>query len=486
MLQIEGLVDQVPPGDIGPVDQGDRDALGAGTTGAADPVDIGLVVVGALVVDHVADPGDVDPASGHVGADQDVHLVLVELLQRLLPRHLVQIAVDGGCLEAAIDQFVGEALRGSLRPGEDHGLGAVLGLQDPADDLRLVQIVRLVDVLIGVRHGHVGVDRLGADVDRLVQVAPGQSHNRRRHRGREEQGLPGRRGLGDQPLHVGQEAHVEHLVRLVEDQHPHVREVQRATGHQVEQSARGADDHVDATAELTELVVVTHAAVDGQDPGLAHRRGHLKVAGDLKRELAGGAHHQRLRLPLVGEVGVFGVGGNGDPLQQADPEGQRLAGARPGLADHVGAGQGDRDGEGLDREGVFNAHRRQRFDDLGANAQVGEGVQVVSDRLVSGLGMGDVAQSRALTVVRPRSESKPVAPRGRPACGRGRTRRSAYSRDSSRFRLGPRETAIWLGGTPVCRRRSCGASGANPASMLPQCRRSNLARRLQSRDASRP
>ena len=57
-----------------------------GPAGAADPVHVGLVVVGALVVDHVGDPLDVDAAGGDVGGDQDVDLALAEPLQRLLPQ----------------------------------------------------------------------------------------------------------------------------------------------------------------------------------------------------------------------------------------------------------------------------------------------------------------------------------------------------------------------------------------------------------------
>ena len=83
--QTEGVVDHLPPGHVGPVDEGDRHAGGAGPAGAADPVHVGLVVVGALVVDHVRDPVDVDAAGGDVGGDQDVDTAGAEPLQRLLP-----------------------------------------------------------------------------------------------------------------------------------------------------------------------------------------------------------------------------------------------------------------------------------------------------------------------------------------------------------------------------------------------------------------
>ena len=49
-----------------------------------------------------------------------------------------------------------------------------------------------------------------------------------------------------QPLDVGQEAEVEHLVGLVEDQRVHVGEVEGAAVGQVDQAAGRADDDVDA------------------------------------------------------------------------------------------------------------------------------------------------------------------------------------------------------------------------------------------------
>src|SRR5438309_476771 len=49
----ERLVDQVPAGDVFPVDERDRDTGGAGPAGAADAVRVGVGVLGAVVVDDV-------------------------------------------------------------------------------------------------------------------------------------------------------------------------------------------------------------------------------------------------------------------------------------------------------------------------------------------------------------------------------------------------------------------------------------------------
>ena len=70
----------------------------------------------------------------------------------------------------------------------------------------------------------------------------------------------------------GRKPEVEHLVGLVEHEHLDVAEIENPAVGQVEQSARGADDHVDAAAELVELILVADAAVDGEHSGLPASR----------------------------------------------------------------------------------------------------------------------------------------------------------------------------------------------------------------------
>src|SRR6185437_15425766 len=65
--EVQGAVDQRPAGHVVPVDQGDRGAGVPGAAGAADPVEVGLLVLGTGVVDHVRDVLDVDPPGRHVG-----------------------------------------------------------------------------------------------------------------------------------------------------------------------------------------------------------------------------------------------------------------------------------------------------------------------------------------------------------------------------------------------------------------------------------
>ena len=99
-----------------------------------------------------------------------------------------------------------------------------------------------------------------------------------------------------------------------------------------------------------------------------------EVVGDLERELAGRRDDQRLRLALR-QVGVVGVVRGDAALQHRDAEGQGLAGAGAGLADQVGAQQGDREGHLLDGEGGGDAGALERVADLGEHPELSEGGQ---------------------------------------------------------------------------------------------------------------
>ena len=370
--QVEGLVDHLPARHVGPVDQGDRGAGGAGATRTTDAVDVGLVVLGAGVVDDVGHTSYVDAAGGDVGADEHLELVLAELGHRLLARDLCHVAVQRGGVEAALGQVVGDALGLALGAGEDDHLVAVLGLQDATDDLGLVEVVGEVDELRGGRDGGVLVRRLGADVHRVPHVGAGQGHDGGRHGRGEEHRLAGLGRHRDELVDVGQKAEVKHLVGLVEDEGVHVGEVEGAAVGEVDEPTGRADDDVDAGVEGLELRLVADTAVDGEDAQAEVLGGEGEVGGDLERELAGRGDDQGLRLALR-QVGVRRVVLGDAALQHRDTEGEGLAGAGAGLADEVGAHQGDREGHLLDGEGGGDAGAVERVADLGQHAQVTEG-----------------------------------------------------------------------------------------------------------------
>ena len=318
---------------------------------------------------------DVDAACRDVGRHEDAQLVVAEPLQRLLPRRLRHVAMKRRGREAAIREVVGDALGLPLRTREDDRLRRVGRLQEPADHLGLVEVVRLVDVLRRLRHRLVVGDRLGPDVHGLAHVRTRQRHDRRRHRRAEQHRLARPRRQGQQPLDVGQEPEVEHLVGLVEHQGADEAEVEGLAVREVQQAARGADDDLDAPLERVELGLERRAAVDAEHPVADVLAGQRQVAVHLQRELTGRGDDERLRLAGLDLLCVVGVVRRCRPLDQRDAESEGLAGAGAGLTDEVGASQGDLEGHLLDGEGLDDAGAFKGVCDPGVDPEVSEGGQ---------------------------------------------------------------------------------------------------------------
>ena len=201
------------------------------------------------------------------------------------------------------------------------------------------------------------------DRRRVVHVALGEPFDRRRHRRREERRLAPARAHPQDLLDVLDEAEVEHLIGLVEDDVAGRGEDQRAARHQVHHPADGGDDDVGAGAQLRLLRFDRRAAEDGDDLDVEVLGVGAQRLGHLDAELAGRREDDRLHL----------VDGRVDVLEQGQAEGGGLAGPGLRLADHVVAGEQLRDRFLLDRAGLLVAELVQRLLDLRRQPQVLEG-----------------------------------------------------------------------------------------------------------------
>ena len=190
---------------------------------------------------------------------------------------------------------------------------------------------------------------LGVDLDpgRVAQVALGDPRDRRRDRGREERGLAIVGGRGEDRLEVLGEAHVEHLVGLVEDDHLDAIEAQAAALEVVDRPAGCRDDDVDAAPQAAQLLADRLAAVDRQDPGAELAAVLVERLGDLHRQLARRDQDERRRAALAGLP-------DGDALEGRQRERGRLAGARSGPRR---GGRGRRAAAGWPRAGSASALR---------------------------------------------------------------------------------------------------------------------------------
>ncbi len=146
------------------------------------------------------------------------------------------------------------------------------------------------------------------------------------------------RQLGEDALHVRQEAHVEHAIGFIEHEDFDLRQIDRLLADVVEQSAGRGHDDVDAALQRVELRSDRDPAEDNGDFG---RHVFAVVAHaflDLCREFA---RRRQDQYPWrTAEARLIGAA---KALQDRQHKGRRLAGAGLGAGHEVAARQHDRD-----------------------------------------------------------------------------------------------------------------------------------------------
>jgi hypothetical protein len=227
-----------------------------------------------------------------------------------------------------------------------------------------------------------GGDRGGAadrDGFRILQEGFRQAGDFGRHGGGEKQRLPVLRQEADNFLDVRDEAHVQHAVRFVDDQHAAIGEQQAAALEQVEQAAGGGDQHVHTLHERVLLIVQAFAADQQRVVQLQVFAVKDEILRNLKCQLAGRLQDEAARHAGAGAAAVQDV-------QHGEREAGGLAGASLRHTHDVTSGQDDRNGLRLDGGGMqvslFDNGTQNRFGKAGFGEQrqrlVGRG-QFVSD-----------------------------------------------------------------------------------------------------------
>jgi len=322
--------------------QRQRLALRAIAAGTADAVHVILGHHRQVVVDHQRQVGDVQATRGHVGRHQDPRLAGLEVLQGFLARGLALVAVDRDGRQAGFFQLFGQAVATVLGLAEHQHLVGVALRQDLDQQVALARTVDRMRAVgdgldDGVLRGHLHLLRVAHELQR-------QRLDLRLEGGREQQGLALLRQAVDDALDRRQEAHVEHAVGFVQDQHFDRVKLHAAAVQVVDQTARAGHQHVHAATQLLDLRLHADATEQGGHIELQVAAVGLEAVGDLHRQLAGRHQHQRARLARAGRRGQLG-----QPVQHRQRERGGLAGAGLGTAEHVVAGQDQRDGVGLDR-----------------------------------------------------------------------------------------------------------------------------------------
>ena len=362
------LLDRPQIGHLIGADQRDRGAGRAGARGAADAVHIGLGLVGQIEVDDVADAVDVDAARRDVGRHQGADLAGAELAEHALALVLRLVTVDRMRRDARLGELAHHLVGAVLGTSEHQRAVDCLAAQQVGEGRRLGAAVEMEDALRHLLGG--GRLRRHRDAHRIAQHLAREIGDLMRHGGGEEQRLPLARQLGDDGADVVDEAHVEHAVGLVEHEHADLVEAQRIAAHQIEQPARGRDQHVDAVHQRAHLTAHRDAA-DRERGGEAEVAAvGVEAVEDLARQFAGRRQHQHAAALAVGALRVCG-----QPMQDRKRKGRGLAGAGLRDAHDIAAVEDGWDGLGLDRGGGDVVLMREGAQNRLCEAEVSEGVQ---------------------------------------------------------------------------------------------------------------
>ena len=195
------------------------------------------------------------------------------------------------------------------------------------------------------------------DLDRVVGIGPRKIGDRPVEGRREEHRLPHFGDAGDDPINLGPEAHVEHPVGLVEDQHTNVAERHGAAIDQVDQAARRGYQDLGA-ARFPRLSGHRRSTVDGFDAQLEYSRDRGELGNDLDGKLTRRHEHEGARMAAHSR----------GALEERNTESERLA--RPGRrpCEQVEPGQSIGDYERLDRQRRLDTATCEDADDLGTNS----------------------------------------------------------------------------------------------------------------------
>jgi len=205
--------------------------------------------------------------------------------------------------------------------------------------------------------------RLDAHIHRVARVFLHQMLDRRRHGRREKDRLPLRGRLAENRFDVVTESHVEHPVRLIENDHGDLVEAQRFALQVIHHAPRRADDDLRTFAQAAKLPVVTLPTVNRQLPHPALEQRELRdFLRDLHRQLSRRTQNEHL---WRAQIRIH-------TLDRRKRKCRRLPGARLRKPHHIRPREQLRNRFRLDRRRFLKAHLRHGLERFGGKAELGK------------------------------------------------------------------------------------------------------------------
>ena len=324
-------------------------AFTACTAGTTYAVHVILYIQRNVIVENGLHAVHIDAAGSYIGSHQHADHAGTEARHDGVALDLAHIAMQAGHGESAALQVGHHVFHTQLGVAEHQRQLGIIAHQQAGQQLALLERTHGNVALVDLLNGHLLRSHL--DMHRILQVLLTQRQNRQRHGGGEQRGLAGFRGILQNGLDILAEAHVQHLVGLIQNGHLHAGNIQRAAAHVVHHAAGRTDDDLHTAVQLAKLTLNGRAAVHRQSGNVLVLAQLVQLTGGLQRQLSGRGEHDSLHAAVIGI----------DHLHQRNAEGGGLAGAGLCLTDHVLAFQHGRNGVALDGRRLLKAHFLNRL-----------------------------------------------------------------------------------------------------------------------------
>src|SRR3989344_5276281 len=272
----------------------------------ADAIHIIVVCLRDVVIDDMADIGDIQASRGHIGRHQNLGVIILEFAERSLALDVIFVAVNGFGFDAFSHKHSGQFFHSALGAAEHEHFAKLFFGQKIVQDVEFIFSFRdSYHILVHVFGSVAFFDR---NANRDMKKLADQFFNRRRKRRRKKQGLSFFRHARHNKSHFINESHIQHSVCFVQNNRVEFRKMNHLSVDKVFQSSRRADYKIILIAQFRNLPPDAHSS-DYAHRIYFHAGGKVfQLAVYLNSQLASRGDNQNLFLPVESDF-VYKPGG---------------------------------------------------------------------------------------------------------------------------------------------------------------------------------
>ncbi len=251
-LLARDLLNLLDLGELLLADDGGRDAVLACAASTARAVDIDLNVIWEVVVDDMGKVMNINATGCDVGCHENLEVLHLEALHDHVTLNLREVTMEGVSIISVSDKLLGDILSLLAGAAEDDGVDVGNHIDDALESEVTIRGADEIIVVLDSVGALIGAANL--NLDGVLHVVACDLSDEGGHGGREEECLTGLRSLIENGLEVILEAHVEHLVSLVEDEPTDLINLEDTALNEVDHATGGAYNDLRVRAQLLDLL----------------------------------------------------------------------------------------------------------------------------------------------------------------------------------------------------------------------------------------